>query len=73
MWGHLTADRWHLMALSLAGEPLPPLPQIPGRVHGVVAAERLDTVLRIVFGDDSMGKARRLQRTPDVVALLDDP
>lgn len=69
----MTADRWHLMALSLAGAPLPPLPQIPGRVHGVAPAERVDTLMRIVFGDDSMGKARRLQRTPDVLALLDDP
>lgn len=69
----MTADRWHLMALSLAGEPLPPPPAIAGRVHGVVAAERVDTLIRVVFGDDSMGTARRLQRTPDVVALLDDP
>ena len=69
----MTADRWNVMVMVMAGEPLPPPPAIAGRVHGVVAAERLDTFLRIVFGDDGMGTARRLQRTPDVVALLDDP
>lgn len=73
MWGHLTADRWSVMVLALSGEPVPPPPAIAGRVHGVIAAERLDTLTRVVFGDDGMGKARRLQRTPDVVALLDDP
>lgn len=61
------------MVLALAGESLPPLPAITGRVHGVAPAERVDTLMRIVFGDDGMGKARRLQRTPDVLALLDDP
>lgn len=25
--------RWNVMVMSLAGEPLPPLPPIPGRVH----------------------------------------
>ena len=68
----MTADRWDVMVLALAGEPVPPLPAIAGRVHGVAAAERVDTLIRVVFGDDSMGTARRLQRTPDVVAMLDD-
>ena len=26
-------DRFDVMALHLAGDPLPPLPAIPGRVH----------------------------------------
>lgn len=29
----MTVDRWRAMALHLAGEPLPPLPKLPGRVH----------------------------------------
>lgn len=69
----MSVDRFEIMARQLAGEPLPALPAIPGRVHGMAAAERVDTLIRVVFGDDSMGKARRLQRTPDVLALLDDP
>ena len=28
----MTADRWHLMAQVLAGEPAPELPAIPGRI-----------------------------------------
>jgi hypothetical protein len=66
-----TADRFTVMARQLAGQPVPALPAIPGRVF---KRERVPVLLALVFGDDSEpGPVRRVIRCPAVRAELDDP
>ncbi len=38
----MTADRWTLMLLALAGKPMPKLPRIRGRVHKAPEGEAID-------------------------------
>lgn len=56
----MTVDPWMLMTLHLAGQPLPALPAIPGRVCRCAAHdEHTAALFTLVFGrEDGKGSAR---------------
>jgi hypothetical protein len=73
------SERFDIMTLCLLGQALPPLPELPGRVHRAVADEPEDeaptTVAELVerTGLSRMGAHLRLvryRRYGDLVALL---
>ena len=65
--------RWHLMALHLAGEPLPALPAMPGRVcRSAAADERIEALMLALFGlEQPDGSVKKVNRSGLRAALAD--
>ncbi len=79
----MNADRWSLTLAALRGEPWPPLPALPGRVHtchdAPLAPEYLaditsPTELAAAVGISRQAASQRLKRryTPATTAQKDD-
>lgn len=67
------SSSWHLMVLHLAGEPLPALPAIPGRVGRSAAAdERIEALFLALFGlEQPDGSVKKVNRSGLRAVLAD--
>lgn len=65
------ADQWAVLVAQFAGQPLPLLPAIAGRIF---RRERTALLLALVFGDDSeQTEPQPVKRLKSVMQILDDP
>lgn len=69
----MNADRFEIMARQLAGEPLPVLPAIPGRVcRSAAADDRTEALFLALFGlEQPDGSVKKVNRSGLRTVLAD--